>query len=78
MTGSVAARSAPLDALEALADHRAALVLIGAQAIYLHTGGALVALAEATKDSDLAVDPRVLSDDPRLSTPMTHAGSRSK
>lgn len=51
----VAARSALLDALEALADQRDALVLIGAQAIYLHTGAAVVALAEATKDSDLAI-----------------------
>jgi thiamine pyrophosphate-dependent acetolactate synthase large subunit-like protein len=47
------ARSALLDALDALAEHRRAVVVIGAQAIYLHTGGAAVALAEATKDSDL-------------------------
>jgi hypothetical protein len=59
----VAARSALLDALDA---HREALVLIGAQAIYLHTGAAIVALAEATKDSDLAVDPRQLKDEPLL------------
>jgi hypothetical protein len=70
----VAARSALLDALDALADQRAALVLIGAQAIYLHTGGAPVALAEATKDSDLAVDPRMLNDDPRLEEAMQRAG----
>jgi hypothetical protein len=70
----VAARSALLDALEALADQRAALVLIGAQAIYLHTGSAPVALAEATKDSDLAVDPRALNDDPRLEEAMQRAG----
>jgi hypothetical protein len=41
----IATRSALLDALEALADQRSALVLIGAQAIYLHTGDAPVALA---------------------------------
>jgi hypothetical protein len=45
-----------LDALEALAAHRDALVVVGAQAIYLHTGEADVALAEATKDSHLAID----------------------
>lgn len=72
----VAARSALLDALEALADQRAALVLIGAQAIYLHTGGAPVALAEATKDSDLAVDPRALHDEPRIEEAMQRAGFR--
>ncbi len=70
----IAARSALLDALEALVEQRDALVLIGAQAIYLHTGAAIVALAEATKDSDLAVDPRALDDDPRLETAMTAAG----
>jgi nucleotidyltransferase-like protein len=70
----VAARSALLDALAALADQREALVLIGAQAIYLHTGAALVALGEATKDTDLAVDPRALNDDPLLDEAMERAG----
>jgi hypothetical protein len=70
----VAARSALLDALEALADQRNALVLVGAQAIYLHTGAAPVALGEATKDTDLAVDPRALEDDPLLEEAMQHAG----
>jgi hypothetical protein len=70
----IAARSALLDALEALVDQRDALVLIGAQAIYLHTGAAVVALAEATKDSDLAIDPRALADDPLLDEAMTAAG----
>lgn len=60
----VAARGALLDALDALSDQRAALVLIGAQAIYLHTGAAPVALAEATKDTDIAIDPRALQQDP--------------
>jgi hypothetical protein len=71
----VAARSALLDALEALASQRDALVLIGAQAVYLHTGAAPVALAEATKDSDLAIDPRVLGDEPLLEAAMTDGGS---
>jgi hypothetical protein len=50
--------------VEALDEQRAAVVLIGAQAIYLHTGGAPVALAETTKDTDLAIDPRVDSQVP--------------
>jgi hypothetical protein len=70
----VAARSALLDALDALREQRDALVLIGAQAIYLHTGGAPVALGEATKDSDLAVDPRALGDSPLLDEAMQRAG----
>ena len=70
----VAARRALLDALEALDDQRSALVLIGAQAIYLHTGGAPVALAEATKDTDLAIDPRVLQEAPLIEEAMRRAG----
>jgi len=36
----VRARAALLDAVEALGAHRDAIVLVGAQAIYLHTGDA--------------------------------------
>ncbi len=70
----VAARTALLDALDALEAHRDALVLIGAQAIYLWTGGADLALAESTDDSDLAIDHRLLGDDPLLEEAMTAAG----
>jgi Nucleotidyltransferase len=72
----VAARSALLDALQALSAHRDALVLVGAQAVYLQTGAAVVALAEATKDSDLAIDPRGLADFPLLEAAMSAAGFR--
>ncbi|MFI2103064.1 GSU2403 family nucleotidyltransferase fold protein [Isoptericola sp. NPDC019693] len=70
----VRARSALLDALEALEPHLDAVVVVGAQAVYMHTGRLDVALAEATKDSDVAVDPRVLPDDPRIENAMTAAG----
>jgi len=70
----IAARSALMDACEALREQLDAVVLVGAQAIYLHTGGAEVALAEATKDSDLALDRRHLADDPHLEQAMTAAG----
>ena len=70
----VAARSALLDALMALGDHAEEVTLIGAQAIYLHTGAADVALAETTKDSDLVFDPRDLEDAPLLEDAMTAAG----
>ncbi len=68
-----AARTALFDALDALHAHLDAVV-IGAQAIYLHTGAAPVALAEATKDSDLAIDARMLSDSPLLEQAMVAAG----
>lgn len=70
----VQSRSALLDALDALAAHRDAVIVIGAQAIYLRTSAAPVALAESTKDSDLAVDPRELGSEPLLEEAMTRAG----
>jgi len=57
----VIARRVPLDALEALGPHRDATILVGAQAIYLHTGDADLAVAEYTTDADLALDPDLLS-----------------
>lgn len=69
----VRSRSALLDALEALEDHRDSVIVIGAQAIYLRTNRPPVNLAEATKDSDLALDPRTLKDDPLIEVAMTRA-----
>lgn len=70
----VAARSALLDALDALGAHRDSVVVIGAQAIYLRTAGAPVAVAEATKDSDIAIDPRNIDDAPLVEDAMLRAG----
>jgi|SRR4051794_14007358 len=70
----ILARRVLLDVLEALKDQQRALVLIGAQAIYLHTNEAAVALPAATKDSDLAVDRRRLIDEPLLEDAMSRAG----
>lgn len=70
----VEARAALLDAVAALEAHKDSVILIGAQAIYLHTGHATFALAEATKDSDLAIDARGLGEDPLLEEAMTNAG----
>ena len=68
------ARAGLLDALEALQAHLDALVIVGAQAIYLHTGSTQVALAEYTTDGDLALDPELLSPDPLIEDAMTSAG----
>jgi hypothetical protein len=70
----VRARRALLDAIDALGSHQDAVVLVGAQAIYLHTGEAPVALAPFTKDADLALDVRELGDDPLIEDAMTGAG----
>src|SRR5271169_6402017 len=67
------ARSALIDALQALREHKDSVIVIGAQAIYLHTGAANVALAEATKDSDLALDARSLGGDPLIEQAMRAA-----
>jgi hypothetical protein len=63
-------RSALLDAVEALKEQINAVIVVGAQAIYLHTGAAPVALAEATKDCDLALDTRELASEPLLEDAM--------
>ena len=62
----VRARTALLDVVDALTEQRDALVLVGAQAIYLHTGRADFAVAEYTTDADFCVAPAVLTDAPLL------------
>jgi hypothetical protein len=62
---TVAARRVLLDALVALERHRDSLVLVGAQAIYLYTGDADVALATTTSDSDIALIPARWRPSPR-------------
>lgn len=70
----IEARRALLDALEALKPHLDSLIVVGAQAIYLHAGEADVAVAPYTKDGDVAVDPRNLGSDPALDAAMLAAG----
>ena len=78
----VRARAALLDATDALAPHLDSIVLVGAQAIYLHTGDADLAVAEFTTDADFSVEPGQLSDTPLLGdlldahnfTPREHPG----
>jgi len=69
----VAARRVLLDALEALAPHKHAVIVAGAQAIYLRTGEGEVGIAPYTTDGDLALDPRHLGDEPRLDAAMRSA-----
>lgn len=60
------ARRALLDLLAALAEQRDAVVLVGAQAIYMHVGEGDLPVAPYTKDADFALDPRLLQDHPLL------------
>lgn len=72
----VAARRVLLDALEAIEPHLNALVLVGAQAVYLHAGEADLAVAPYTTDGDLALDPARLGPEPLLEVSLEHAGFR--
>lgn len=67
----VAARRVLLDALEDLADHRDAIIVVGAQAVYLRTGAANVGVAEYTTDGDLAIASDALAGSPLLEDVMS-------
>lgn len=70
----VAARRVLLDALVGLQGQADALIIAGAQAVYLHTGEGDLAVAPFTTDADLALDPALLHPDPLLEQAMTGAG----
>jgi hypothetical protein len=70
----VRARTALLDALVALEPHLDAVVLVGAQAIYLHAGEADLNVAEYTTDADFSISPGQLADSPLLGDLLTAAG----
>lgn len=62
----VAARRVLLDALEDLTEHRDAVIVVGAQAVYLRTGPANVGIADYTTDGDLVINSDLLADSPLL------------
>ena len=70
----VRARNALLDAADALVEQLDAVVLVGAQAIYLHTGDADFAFAEYTTDADFCIAPADLSDKPLLAKSLKASG----
>lgn len=62
----VLARRVLLDGLEALNPHIDALIVVGAQAVYEHTGATTLAVAELTTDADVAVAPKLLAETPEI------------
>ena len=70
----VAARRSLLNALDALRPHLGAVVVVGAQAVYLRTGSSDLGIAPYTTDGDLALDPTILGDHPELGEAMRGAG----
>jgi len=70
----VVARRVLLDALIALRDQSDAVMIVGAQAIYLRSIDVELAVASFTSDADLGLDPDRLADVPLLEGAMTAAG----
>lgn len=70
----VKARRVLLDALECLEPHGGALVLVGAQAIYLQVGSGELAVAPHTTDADLVIRPSELRDSPTLGEALARGG----
>ena len=72
----VDARSALLEAADALADHLDAIVLVGAQALYLHAGEADLfdTVAPYTTDADFSISPIDLGDSPLLAELLSARG----
>jgi hypothetical protein len=70
----VIARTVLLDTIEALGAQRDAIILIGAQAIYMHTGSIEFAVAEYTTDADVAIDPGLLRSEPEIASALIAAG----
>ncbi len=69
----IRARRALLDALEALSGHLDHIVLVGAQAVYLHTDDVTLGVALFTKDADVALIPP-LGEEPNIAKAMRNAG----
>ncbi len=70
----VQARRVLLDATDALNEQLDAIVLVGAQAIYLHTGDANLAVAVYTTDADFSIVPADLAESPLLAKLMMSGG----
>lgn len=70
----VAARRALLDALDALQPHHRAIIVVGAQAVYLRTTRVTVGVAPYTQDADLAIDPNQLPRVPAIENVLSSAG----
>jgi hypothetical protein len=70
----VVARRVLLDALDAIGEHRKAVVLVGAQAIYLRVPDAGIPVTPYTTDADIGLRPAFLSAEPELSSCMERAG----
>lgn len=69
----VLARLVLLDTLEALGAQRDAVIVVGAQAVYMHTGAIELAVPEFTLDADITIDPALVHDIPEIEAAMLGA-----
>jgi hypothetical protein len=69
----VAARRVLLDALTALNQHLNNLILVGSQAVYLHTGEGTLSVPPMTTDADLALNTQQLSPTPEIARTLMDA-----
>ncbi|QZH59658.1 hypothetical protein K1X22_26420 [Mycolicibacterium farcinogenes] len=69
----VAARAVLLDALDALDGHLPTIIIVGAQAVYLHTGAGDFVEPPMTTDGDLALDAESLKTSPEITAAMAAA-----
>lgn len=67
----VVARRVLLDALQSLEEHLDAVVVVGAQAVYLRTGDIDIGVAAFTTDGDLVLDAARLAESPLLGDVMS-------
>ncbi|MFZ0904355.1 MAG: hypothetical protein WAN71_10910, partial [Mycobacterium sp.] len=70
----VAARAVLLDALDALDGHLPTIIVVGAQAVYLHTGAGDFVEPPMTTDGDLALNAESLKTSPEITAAMAAAG----
>jgi hypothetical protein len=59
---------------EALGSHLENVLLVGAQAVYHHTCATTLNVPVMTTDADLALDTRLLSDEPEIGASLRNAG----
>lgn len=71
---TIVARRVLLDGLEALREHRDAITVVGAQAVYLRTPTAAIRSAAFTSDGDLTLDPARLPDQPLVDQALHDGG----
>ena len=62
-----------MDALSALADHADSIILVGAQAVYIHTGHLELPVEPFTIDADIALDPASIGNSPDITAAMEGA-----